>query len=140
MTTQTEPARPAPVPDEVSAPYFEGARNGKLMLMRCLACGAWRFPARDRCDRCWSTETEWAQASGEGTLFSFVLMHQVYHPAFAREVPYNVAVVELAEGIRLTTNIVDCPNEAIHIGMPVQAVFEPVSDTVALPKFRPARG
>ncbi len=140
MTTQTEPRRPVPVPDETSAPFFEGTLAGKLMLMRCRACGAWRLPARDRCDRCWSTDTEWAQASGRGTVFSFILMHQIYHPAFAAEAPYNVTVVDLNEGVRMTANIVGCENGAIRVGMPVEAVFEPVSDSVSLPKFRPAGG
>lgn len=136
MTTM--PAKPVPVPDEASAPFFEGAREGRLMLMRCRACGAWRAPARDRCDVCWSTDTEWAQASGRGTVYAFGIMHQVYHPAFAAEVPYNVAVVELDEGVRLTTTITGCPNDAIRVGMPVEVVFEPAGDAVTLPKFRPA--
>lgn len=132
------PAKPIPVPDEASAPFFEGARQGRLMLMRCRACGAWRMPSRDRCDRCWSTDTEWAAASGKGTLYTFGIMHQRYHPAFAAEIPYNVAVVELAEGPRLTTNIIDCPNDQLRVGMPVEVVFDSVSDDVSVPKFRPA--
>ena len=135
----TTPAKPVPAPDEASQPFFDGAREGRLMLMRCRDCGAWRIPSRDRCDRCWSTDTEWAQASGRGTLYTYGLMHQIYHPAFAPDVPYNVAVVELDEGVRFTTNIVDCPNDQLRVGMPVEVVFEPVSEDVRMPKFRPLR-
>lgn len=137
MTTST-PARPAPTPDEASAPFFDGAREGRLMLMRCRACAAWRVPARDRCDVCWSTDTEWAQASGRGTVYTFGIMHQVYHPGFAADVPYNVAVVELEEGVRMMSAIVGCAAEAIRVGMPVAAVFEPIGNGVTLVKFRPA--
>ena len=101
--------------------------------------GTWRLPSRDRCDRCWSTDTEWAQASGRGTLYTFGLMHQIYHPAFVADAPYNVAVVELDEGVRLTTNIVGCPNDQLRVGMPVEVVFESVSEGAALPKFRPSQ-
>jgi uncharacterized OB-fold protein len=138
MTTEPgRPTRPVPAPDEDSAPFFEGARQHRLLLMRCRACGAWRFPSRDRCDVCWSTETGWEAASGRGTVYTFSIMHQLYHPAFKDEVPYNVAVVELEEGPRMTTNIVGCPNEAIQVGMPVDVVFDDVSANVSVPKFRP---
>jgi uncharacterized OB-fold protein len=133
----TTPPKPLPTPDEASTPFFAGAAAGRLMLMRCTACGAFRYPSRDRCDTCWSTESEWTPASGQATLHSWVIFHQVYHPAFAADVPYNVAVVELAEGPRITTNIVGVANDALHAGMPLEVVFETVADGVALPKFAP---
>ena len=133
----TTPPKPLPTPDEASAPFFEGAAAGRLMLMRCTACGTFRYPSRDRCDACWSTESAWVQASGRATLHSWVIFHQVYHPAFAADVPYNVAVVELAEGPRIATNIVGIANDALRAGMPLEVVFEPVADGVALPKFKP---
>lgn len=136
-TSKSVPTRPVPVPDEASRPFFDGAREGRLMLMRCRSCRSWRMPARDRCDVCWSTDTAWEQASGKGTVYTFGIMHQVYHPAFAGDVPYNVAVVELAEGVRMNSAIVGIPNDQIRVGMPVEAVFEPVSDEVSLVKFRP---
>lgn len=134
----TTPSPPLPAPDETSAPFFAGAAAGRLMLMRCGSCGLDRFPARDRCERCWSTESQWVEASGRATLHSWVVFHQVYHPAFAGQVPYNVALVELAEGPRITTAIVDVANVSLRAGMPLTVLFEPVADGVALPKFRPA--
>lgn len=135
MTTNAIP--PVPTPDEASQPYFDGAAAGRLMLMRCLSCGAHRYPSRECCDACWSTETEWVEASGRATLHSWVIFHQVYHPGFASRVPYNVALVELAEGPRITTNIVGVENDALRAGMPLQVTFETVAEGVALPKFQP---
>jgi hypothetical protein len=131
-------ALPIPVPDDASEPFFRGAQEGKLMLPRCSSCGAWRMPGRDRCADCWSTGAEWAQASGRGKLYSFGVMHQQYHQAFADVIPYNFALVELEEGPRLLTNIVDCSNEGLRVDMPVQAVFDDVSEETTLVRFRPA--
>jgi uncharacterized OB-fold protein len=136
-------SKPAPVPDEASRPFFNGARRGELLLRRCGACGTFMSPTgglgtplRPRCVSCFSGDLEWAPASGRGTLYSFALMHQVYDPAFADEVPYNIAVVELDEGVRMTANVVGCANEELRIGMPLVVTFEQVSEEVAIPKFR----
>ena len=130
------PAKPIPEPDEASQPFFDGAREGRLMLMRCGACRTLRFPSRMHCDACLSTDVDWVEASGKGTVRTFGIMHQRYHPAWAAELPYNLAVVELAEGPRLVTNLVGVANEDISVGMPVAVDWE-VHDDVTLPKFRP---
>lgn len=130
--------KPIPIPDEASRPFFEGAREHKLMIQRCSACGSALWPVKSRCRVCLSTDITWEEASGKGTLYTFALMHQVYHLGFASEVPYNVAEVDLAEGIRVTSNIVGCPNAELRIGMPLEVTFEDISDAVTLPKFRPA--
>ena len=136
-------SKPVPVPDEASRPFFDGARRGVLLLRRCCACGTLMSPTgglgtplRPRCIACFSASLEWAPAGGRGTLYSFALMHQVYDPAFADEVPYNIAVVELDEGVRITANVVACANEELRIGMPLVVTFEQVSEEVAIPKFR----
>jgi uncharacterized OB-fold protein len=121
------------------APFWEAARCRRLVVQRCRGCGAFRFPARDLCSRCLSREAEWAPVSGRGTIFSFAVMHQVYHPAFADAVPYAVVVVELEEGVRLVSNLVDCPVGAVRVGIPVEVVFEDVTPEVTLPRFRPRR-
>jgi uncharacterized OB-fold protein len=150
-TTETEPegvaapAKPVPVPDEASRPFFEGALEGKLMLLRCTACGTFMSPTggigaplRPRCISCFSGELAWAASSGRGSLYSFALMHQLYDPAFADEIPYNLSVVETEEGVRLTTQVVGVPNDQLQIGMPLQVVFERMSDEVAVPKWERA--
>ena len=144
MTTTAAPPKPVPVPDEASAPFFEGALHCELMLLRCRACGTFQspiayigVPLRARCVNCFSGELEWAPSSGKATLYSFVIMHQLYDEAFAAEIPYNIALVETEEGVRLTSQVVDCPNERLEIGMPLEVTFERMSDAVAVPKFRP---
>jgi hypothetical protein len=111
--------------------------EGKLLLMKCGACGAFRLPSRQHCDRCLSTDSAWVAASGRGTVRTFGIMHQRYHPAFADDIPYNVTVVELEEGPRLPTNLIGVSNEEIRVGMKVVLEWERHTD-VALPKFRPA--
>ena len=107
------------------------------MLQKCSQCGTLRMAGRERCLDCWSTESEWVQVSGKGKLYTFGIMHQKYHPAFAEETPYNYAIVELDEGPRIVTNIVDCPNDELQTDMPVEAVFDTVSDAATLSRFRP---
>ncbi len=128
---------PIPVADEASEPFFAGAKERRLMLLRCTQCGRHRLPGRERCADCWSTESEWVQASGRGKLYSFGIMHQQYHPAFAEVAPYNYALVELEEGPRLVTNIVECSDEELRTDMPVEAVFDDVSEETTLIRFRP---
>lgn len=134
--TQT-PGKPLPEADESSRPFYEGAMAGQLMLMRCDECGTVRLPSRRHCDHCLSTQTSWVTASGRGRVRTFAVMHRVYHPGFAAEVPYNIAVVELAEGPRIVSNLVGVSNADIRVDMPVEVEWERHSD-VALPKFRPA--
>jgi hypothetical protein len=138
MSADAKFPRPIPEVDPQLAPFFAAAREGKLVVQRCAGCGAHRFPPRELCSTCLSTESRWVEVSGRGEIFSFNVMHQIYHPAFATEVPYAVVVVKLAEGPKMISNLVDCPVGEIRIGMPVEVVFESVSPEVTLPKFRRA--
>ncbi len=135
----TAAAKPLPQVSPEMAPFFAAARRHQLVVQRCRGCGAHRFPARDRCSACLSREAEWMPASGRGTVFSYAIMHQVYHPGFAAEVPYAVVVVELEEGARVLSNVVGCPAREVVVGMPLEVVFEDVTPEVTLPKFRPRR-
>ena len=134
----TAPPSPKPIPEAsaVLAPYFEAARAGRLVVQRCAGCGALRFPPRELCSACLATDATWQEVSGRGEIFSYNVMHQVYHPGFAADVPYAVIVVKLEEGPKITSNLVDCPVREIAIGMPVEVVFEELSREVTLPKFR----
>ncbi len=131
-------SKPVPVPDEVSAPFFDGARQDRLILQHCATCDRWSFPVRERCPHCFAAKLAWRPASGRATLYTFTIMHQVMNPGFATSVPYNVAQVDLDEGVRMTSNIVDIANDQLRIGMKLQAVFEDAGDGVKLPKFKPA--
>jgi uncharacterized OB-fold protein len=144
MTTTAAPAKPVPIPDEASAPFFAGALDGRLLLLRCRDCATFmsptayiRVPVRPRCVACFSGDLEWAPSSGNATLYSFAVMHQLYDAAFAAEIPYNLAVVETEEGVRLNSQVVGCANEELEIGMALEVTFERMSDEVAIPKFRP---
>jgi len=90
------------------------------------------------CPDCLSDRYDWARVSGRGTIASFVVFHKAYFPAFVAEIPYAVAQVELEEGPRLTSNLVDVPPDQIAIGMPVEVVFDDVTPEVSLPRFRRA--
>jgi uncharacterized OB-fold protein len=143
MTTAA-PAKPVPVRDAASAPFFAGALRGELMLLRCRACRTFQsptaylgVPSRPCCVRCFAAALEWAPASGRGNLYSFALMHKVYDEAFAEDVPYNIAVVETEEGVRLTSQVVEC--DELEVGMALEAVFERCNDEVAIPRWRPRR-
>lgn len=128
--------KPLPIRDERSAPFFDGLLAGSLMLQHCVDCDQWMWPVTVRCRHCLSDQLEWKASRGLGTLYSFALVHQVYHPGFADEIPYNVAFVDLDEGVRVTTNIVGTANEALKIGSRVELAVEHVSDDMALAKFR----
>ena len=129
--------KPLPRPTEDSAPYWEAAQRGELRMQRCSNCGHTRFPPSLLCARCLSDRHEWVRLSGRGTVFSWIIVHQSQHPAFNADSPYNVTIVELEEGPRLHTTLVDCANDEIRIGMPVEVVFDRVAEDVTLPRFRP---
>jgi uncharacterized OB-fold protein len=126
--------RPVPVPDEASAPFFEGAARGELMLQRCRSCGAFMWPVRARCVECFSGDVEWEAASGRAELYSFVVVHQRY-PGF--EEPYVLATVQTPEGVRFNTSIIGADADELTIGMQLTVAFERVSDDVVVPKFEP---
>jgi uncharacterized OB-fold protein len=128
-------SKPVPAITAEMRPFFEAAARNELRIQRCTACGTHRFPARAICSECLSLESEWVPVSGRGEIFSFNVMHQVYHPGFAGEVPYAVVVVKLAEGTKMISNLVGVSPQDIRIGMPVRVVFERITDEVTLPKF-----
>ena len=130
-------AKPLPQPDEYSQPFFDGLVNNTLMLQHCGACDSWMWPVTQRCRSCLSADVEWTASSGRATLYSFALVHQVYHPGFADEIPYNVAFVDLDEGVRMTTNVVGVENEDLRVGMKLVATFEQVGEGLVIPKFKP---
>jgi len=130
-------AKPLPQITPEMRPFWDAARRHQLVVQRCGGCGTHRFPARDICSRCLSREAEWVPVSGRGSVFSWAVMHQVYHPGFAADVPYAVVVVELEEGARLVSNVGGCPFGDLAPGMPVEVTFDDVTPEVTLPKFRP---
>lgn len=136
--TPTAAEKPAPRPDAASEPFFAGARQGELRVQRCEDCGASRINALPRCDVCGSRRFAWEAATGRATLVSWAVMHQRYHPAFEAELPYVLAVAELAEGPRLVTRLADAEGVALRAGLPLRVVFRDAGGGEALPWFAPA--
>jgi uncharacterized protein len=132
------PSRPLPLPDEVTAPFWEGCRRGELRMQRCAACARFRFHPRPMCPHCLSLDSEWVRMSGEGTLFSFVICHPPVLPAFQAQVPYAVALVELVEdpGLRVIGGVLGSPPDRLRIGQKVRVDFEEIADGVVLPQWR----
>jgi uncharacterized protein len=120
---------------EINGPYWEGCRAGELRLQVCGACGTHRFPDSFVCPSCLSDRYTWQKASGRGTLWSWIVMHQRYFPAFADELPYNVAFVRLEEGPHLIASLVEVP-DGPWIDQAVEAVFVPVPGGRVIPRFR----
>ena len=138
MASTTSYRKPLPRIDEESRGWWEALARHELFLQRCRGCGTLRFYPRALCPACLSDATEWLRASGRGTVYSFTVTHQNQAPGFREELPYVLAIVELAEGVRLMTNITGCPPEGVRIGMPVEVVFDDMTPEITLPKFRPA--
>jgi uncharacterized OB-fold protein len=135
MAEDAAGARPVPTPE--TQHYWDGAARGELLLQRCDACGKAYFPPRPFCPACASRRITVFAASGKATLYSYAIHHRPV-PGFTP--PYAIAVVELAEGPRLMTNIVDCPQtpEALQLDMPLEVSFKRLDDQITLPVFRPA--
>ncbi|MBI2207241.1 MAG: Zn-ribbon domain-containing OB-fold protein [Candidatus Rokubacteria bacterium] len=126
---------PLPAVTPETAPYWDGARDGKLLLQRCLACRAVRFYPRRTCPACWSPDVEWIEASGRGRIASFTVIHRPPAPAFAGRVPYVVALIDLDEGPRMMANVVGDRALEVAIDDAVEVIFE-ARGAVALPQFQ----
>jgi uncharacterized protein len=135
-----EIVRPIPEVTPELRPFFDASRNRQLVVQKCANCGVLRFPPRRICSNCLSRESSWVPVSGEGEVYSFIIMHRVYHPAFANQVPYAVATIKLKEGAQMLSNVIGIDPHAIKCGMPVKVSFEKLNDEVTLPMFRPVGG
>lgn len=131
-------AKPLPRIDEESKGFWEACQRHELYVQRCSDCAALRYYPRALCPSCLSDRVEWVRCSGTGTVYTFTATHQNQAAGFRDALPYVMAYVELDEGVRMLTNIVDCAADAVRIGMRVEVVFEDATDEVTLPKFRPA--
>lgn len=127
---------PLPKPDRDSEAYWEAARRHELVLQQCLECNRFRFYPRLVCPNCLSDKFEWKRASGRGVIYSFTVVHRPPTPAFRDRVPYVLALIDLEEGVRMMSNVIECAPNAVRIGMPVEVTFDQVTDEITLPRFR----
>ena len=129
--------QPLPIPNEDSSEYWDGTRKNKLLLQHCDQCGKYRFPPQHLCPDCWSDRSEWVEAAGKGEVYTFAVARRAIKPDWNEKIPYVTALVQLDEGPKIFTNIVECAPEDVTIGMRVKVIFDHVNEEIALPKFVP---
>lgn len=135
--SSTAPTRIAPVPTPESAEYWAGLRRHELLLQRCAACGMHQFYPRALCASCGDARLSWARASGRATLKSWSVVRRAVSEAYAADVPYALAIVELAEGPTLMSTLVEVALEAVQIGVALEVVYDDRPEGYTLPRFRP---
>ncbi len=129
---------PLPASEPVTDAFWEGCAARELRIQRCVGCGVHRHVPAPICSRCGSFDYAWDVSRGSGRIFSFVVVHHSVHPATDALVPYNVSVIELDDcgGVLVTSNVVDCANDDLHIGMPVRLAWEQVDPSLSLYRFK----
>jgi uncharacterized OB-fold protein len=136
VTSIDQTERPLPRPNALSAPFWEATREGRLTVQRCRDCGEHIWTPQMACRKCLGENLEWTEVSGRGTVYTFVVVHKAAIPAF--KAPYTIAVIELEEGPRFFSDIIDIDPAEVRIGMPVEVAFEDAG-SVGLYHFRPRR-
>ncbi|MCZ4610688.1 OB-fold domain-containing protein [Streptomyces sp. Lzd4kr] len=129
------PARPRPVVNQDNAGFWEGVRHRRLLIQRCTACGTLRHPWLPGCNACGGPDWDTVEACGEGTVYSYVVMHHPPFPAF--DPPYAVGLIELSEGVRMIGNVLGVPYDKVRIGMPVRLEFHKYDEELVLPVWLP---
>lgn len=127
-----------PTVEDESRPYWDAAAEGRLLVARCNACTEFHHYPRPFCPACWSDDVDWIDASGAATLYTWSTVHLNDLPPFAERLPYVAAVVDLAEGPRMMTNIVDADPDRLRVGMDLTVTFRDIDDDLVAPVFRPA--
>ena len=127
---------PEPVANADSAPYWDAARERRLLIRSCRACGTKHFMPRYLCPACWSDQLEWVPSAGKGSVHSFSIIRRAPVATFAQKVPYVVALIDLDEGPRMVTNIVGDDALSVRIGERVEVTFEERGDGAMLPQFQ----
>jgi len=131
--------KPLPKLNGDTIPFWEGCQRHELRFQQCLDCGHVRWPPSDICPRCHAAASRWIISRGTGRVYTFAVYHVAFHPGFAADLPYTVAVVALDEGPRLLTNIVGCRPEEVRCDMAVAVDWEDIDEGITLPKFRPVK-
>jgi hypothetical protein len=130
--------REVPTVEDETREYWEAAKQGRLLVKHCNACGELHHYPRPFCPFCWSEDVEWREVSGRGTVYTYSIVYRNDLEPFSEWGAYVPAVVELEEGPRLMTTIVDCPHDRLAVDMPVEVVFRDLTDEWAAPDFRPS--
>ncbi len=129
--------KPLPAVQPWTEEFWRTAREHRLLIQECKDCKQKIFYPRKYCPECWSANVGWSEASGKARVYSHTVTMDMVEPKFMGDLPYVLALVDLEEGVRMMTRIVECDPEAVHIGMEVEVVFEDVTEEFSLPMFRP---
>ena len=130
--------KPLPQPNAITRPFWDGCAAGRFLIQHCRQCGHRQFPPRLACVNCHATGLDWQEASGRGTIYSFTIVHRAPLEAFAPDVPYVIAIVELEEGVRAMMNVRGADAATLRIGLPVEITYEPTeAGAPPLPQARP---
>ena len=138
MTTAERPAKPEPVVAPWARPFWNAAKEQRLVLQQCNACRKFIFYPRIACPHCSSDDLAWCAASGRGTIYSYTVVENNAPSAFIADMPYVVAVIRLEEGVQMLSNVIDCDPADLRCDMPVVVTFDALNERFTLPKFRPA--
>ena len=132
-------SKPLPRPDPVTQPFWDSVKAHAMSIQRCSACRRYVFYPRMHCPACFGRDLAWMPVSGRGVVHAFTVVHYHSTPAFRADTPYVVALIELDEGVRMMSNLVDVTPDPQHVrvGLPVEVVYDDVTSEIALPKFRP---
>jgi uncharacterized protein len=136
-TSGASPRFDQPLIEDESRPFWDGLRDGQLLIKHCTACDAFHYYPRPFCPSCWSDDVEWHEASGRATVYTYSTVYVNDLPPFGPQVPYVAAVVELEEGPRMMTRLVDCTKDDITLGMPVEVTYTDLDDELKIAVFRP---
>jgi uncharacterized OB-fold protein len=131
----------SPLPEiaELNRPFWDACRASTLVLQRCLDCGRLRYPIARYCPHCLSSRATWEPVSGGGEVYTFAVFRHAYNVDWRDRVPYTVALVKLAEGPCFLSDLVGVRPEEVRVGLPVEVVFEAVTDEITVPRFTPLR-
>jgi hypothetical protein len=135
VTDAAAVVRPAPILTDDNHAFWDAAREGRLVTQRCGGCGRLQHPPRPMCPSCQGLEMEIVDLAGTGVVYSYSILHHPQHPSF--DYPVVAALIDLDEGVRILSNLVDVPPEDVRIGMPVEVRFVPTRDEMAVPVFAP---
>jgi uncharacterized protein len=135
--TQAKYQKLLPAITSLNQPYWDALKRRELRMQKCDGCGRIWYPPSPLCPGCWSRKFTWTQLSGRGKINTWVIFHQAYFRSYEQDIPDNVVEVELDEGPRILTNLIGLPNGDIRAGLPVEIVFDDVTDEITLAKFKP---
>jgi len=129
--------KPLPQPNADDRFFWDGCKEHKLLFQSCRSCGLVRWPPSIICPSCYSSDTRIVEAKGKGKIYTYAVYHQVYHPGFENEIPYVTAVIEMEEGPHFLSNIIDCDPDGLKCDLPVEIVWDNITQEFSLPKFKP---